>query len=98
MNIESLIKQEIDDLRQGLENQITDPVERTAVAQMVSDLAMIPIWMSRGEDMTLLVSNIKAEAAMRGVSFTIKSQAAVQQAWSNILTKVVSAAVSGLLV
>lgn len=98
MNLEAIIKQEIDDLRLGLDNQISDPVERAAVAQMASDLAMIPIWMSRGEDMSLLLLNIKAEAALRGVSFSLKSQNAVKQAWMNVLTKVLSAAITGALV
>ncbi len=94
MKIEDIVKSEVDNLIKDLDSQITDPVQKLAIATMTADLAMIPIRMARGEDVTHVMASLKAEAAMRGVTASLKAQAAVQQAWMNIIFKILTAALS----
>lgn len=93
MKIEDIVKDEVAKLIHDLDGQITDPVQKAAIAAMTTDLAMLPIRMARGEDVTFIVASLKAEAALRGVSASLKAQAAMQQAWMNIVYKVVAIAI-----
>tara|TARA_R110002074_G_scaffold402324_1_gene607064 strand:+ start:133908 stop:134198 length:291 start_codon:yes stop_codon:yes gene_type:complete len=90
MTIEEIVKEETEALIATLEGQITDPAQRLAIAQMTTDLAMIPIRMARGEDTTLAFASLQAEAAMRGVTASLKAQEAVQKAWMNIIIKIIA--------
>lgn len=92
MNIEDIVKQELAGLKGQLESQISDPAEKAAVYAMTQHLAMIPIRLARGEDVTIAVKNLQAEAALRGVSLSMRAQAAVQQAWMNIIFKILGTA------
>lgn len=90
MKIEDIVKEEVNKLTDSINSQITDPAQKAAIVAMTTDLAMLPIRMSRGEDVSVIVAALKAEAAMRGVASAMKAQAAVQQAWINIVTKVIT--------
>jgi hypothetical protein len=97
LDIKALIEQEITSLKLTLEHQAGDPVEKAALAQMVHDLSMLPIWMAEGQDVGLLLANLKAETAIRSALFTIKVQSSVKQAWANILTKIIGTAIGAAL-
>jgi hypothetical protein len=92
--IEEMIKQETALLIAQLEDQINDPQQKLAIAEMSADLAMLPVRMARGEDVTLLAKSLQAEAALRGVTTSLKAQATVQQAWINIVVKIIAAALT----
>jgi len=92
--IEDIVKAETELLIATLQGQIDDPAQKLAIAQMTADLAMIPIKMARGEDTTLLFQSLQAEAALRGVTVSLKAQEAVQQAWMNIILKIIAAALT----
>jgi len=93
-NIEDIVKAEADALIAKLEGTIEDPEQKAAVAQMTADLAMIPIRMARGEDTTLAFQSLQAEAALRGMSASLQAQKAVQEAWMNIIIKVIATALT----
>lgn len=95
-DIKDIVKDEVAKLVTSLEGEITDPATRAAVARMTNDMAMLPVRMAQGEDVTVLFASLQAEAAMRGVATSLKAQKLVQQAWINILTKVISIALSAL--
>lgn len=94
MKIEDIVKEEVSKLTDSINSQINDPAQKAAIVAMTTDLAMLPIRMARGEDVSVIVASLKAEAAMRGVASALKAQAAVQQAWINIVTKVIMTAIS----
>ncbi len=95
--IQDLLNTEIETLKEKFASQVTDPAHKEALIRMTTDLTRLPIKMMAGEDVSLLVASLKAVAAMRGVSFSLQTSAAVQQAWTNIITKVVSAALVGAI-
>ena len=96
MKIEDIVKEEVKNLTDSLNSQITDPAQKAAIIAMTNDLAMLPVRMARGEDVSIIMSSLQAEAAMRGVASALKAQAAVQQAWINIITKVIFTALGSL--
>lgn len=96
MKIEDIIRDEINAAKHTIESQITDPTQKAAILAMTHDLAMLPIRMAKGEDITLLMASLKAEAALRALSVSMKSQALVQQIWINIVTKVIGVALGAL--
>ncbi len=96
MKLDDILKDEVDRLKSTLEGQINDPAQKAAIAAMVNDLAMLPIRMARGEDVSVQLASLKAEAAVRGFSAVLKAQAATQQAWMNIITKIIGAALVAL--
>ena len=96
-DLSKLIKDELDTLVGKLEGQITDPAQKQAIINMTRDLAMVPIFLARGEDVSLILDNLKAEAALRGLTLSLKAQAAVQQAWINVLSKIVMGALVGAI-
>lgn len=96
MNIEEVLKEEIANAKALIANQITDPVQKQAVLAMTQDLAMMPIRMAKGEDVSFLMDSLKAEAALRALSISFKSQAIVQQIWMNVVTKIIGIALGAL--
>lgn len=95
-DIKDIVKDEVNKLIVSLEGEIKDPGTRAAIARMTNDMAMLPVRMSQGEDVSVLFASLQAEAAMRGVAASLKAQTLVQQAWINILTKVISIALSAI--
>lgn len=89
MKFEDIVKEEVSKLTDAINSQITDPAQKAAIVAMTTDLAMLPIRMARGEDVEVQMAVLKAEAAMRGVTSALKAQKAVQDAWMNIITKVI---------
>lgn len=96
IDIKDLVKNEVTTLVASLEGEIKDPATRATIARMVNDMAMLPVRMSRGEDVSPVFASLQAEAAMRGVAISFKAQAMVQQAWINILTKILSIAIAAI--
>ncbi len=97
MQLDQLIKDELSNLKSQLDAQISDPQEKIALMQMSNDLALLPIRMARGEDVTIAVNNLKAEMALRGVKHSLKAQTLVQQAWLNIVFKIIGVAVAAAI-
>lgn len=95
-DIKDIVKTEVDKLITSLEGEIKDPSTRAAIARMTNDMALLPVRISQGEDVSVLFASLQAEAAMRGVASSLKAQALVQQAWMNIITKVISIALSAV--
>lgn len=95
-DIKGIVKDEVSKLITSLEGEIKDPATRLAIARMTNDMAMLPIRIAQGEDVSILFASLQAEAAMRGVAASMKAQAMVQQAWINILTKVISIALAAV--
>jgi len=91
-NIEDIVKDEVNKLITSLDGQVTDPVQKSAIIRMTADMAMIPIRMARGEDVTNVINSLKAEAALRGVTNSLKAQAAMQQAWMNVIIRIITTA------
>lgn len=94
MKIDDIVKDEVGKMVIDLNHQISDPVQKAAIVAMTADLAMIPIRLARGEDVTNLLASLKAEAAIRGVTASLKAQATVQQAWMNIILRIVTTALT----
>lgn len=92
MKLEDIVKEEIANLGKTLEAQVADPAERAAIIQMTNDLAMLPVKMAAGQDVTLILKSLQAEAALRGSSFAMRSQLAVQNAWINIVSRILMGA------
>lgn len=95
-DIKNIVKDEVTKLVTSLEGEIKDPATRAAIARMTNDMAMLPVRMSQGEDVSVVFASLQAEAAMRGVAASLRAQALVQQAWINILTKVISIALAAV--
>lgn len=91
-DIKDILKQEVDKLLATVNNDISDPAHRVAVARMTMDLASLPIRMAAGEDVSLLMDSLKAEAALRGQAMAMRAQMAAQQAWMNIVIGLVTKA------
>lgn len=96
MDITQALKEEIEVLKERALKEITDPVQKAKLAEMTADFAMLPIRMARGEDITLLAASLKAELAARGVASTMKLSAMAQQAWMNIVVKVLTKVILAL--
>jgi len=97
IDIKDVVKSEVSDFLKTMDGQIHDPAERAALARMANDLALLPIRMAAGEDVTILAKSIKAETLLRGDAFSLKTQAAAQKVWMNVLTKVLGAIIAGAL-
>jgi len=94
IDIQAILKQEVSSLGTTLTDQVTDPAEKLAIAQCLERLAAVPLMLARGEDPSIIVTNVKAELALRGVKHAFQAQAAVQQAWTNVIIKVVGAVIA----
>jgi len=95
-DIKVIVKEEVDKFLASVQGEITDPGTKAAITRMTNDMAMLPIRMSQGEDVTVIFASLQAEAAMRGVAVSLKAQTMVQQVWINILTRVISIALSAI--
>lgn len=93
--LEQEIAAELQQLQQTFEAQVADPALRLAFAQMTADLALLPVRMARGEDVTELVAALKAEALNRALEQRVRAEAAAQQVWINVITRVLVGAISG---
>jgi len=97
IDIKDLVKSEVADFLKTMDSQVHNPAERAALARMATDLSMLPIRMAAGEDVSLLFKSIKAETLLRGDAFSLKTQAAAQKVWINIITKIATAVIAGAL-
>jgi hypothetical protein len=93
---EDILKEEVGKAIASIEGQISDPVQKQAIVRMTQQLALLPARMARGDDVTAVFASLQAEAALRGVSASMKAQKAFQDAWMNILFRVATAALSSL--
>lgn len=96
-NLNEIVKGEIELLLSNIKGSAKGPEEVEAMNRISRNMAMLPIWIASGLDVTDLVKDMKAEALLRGVAFTLESQALAQQAWMNVLTKVVGLVITTAL-
>lgn len=85
--VEDVLRDELRKLQATLTTDVTDPAERIAIAQMTADLALIPVRMARGEDVTSLLAALKAEGMNRALALRTRAEAAAQQAWINVISR-----------
>lgn len=85
--LEEVVRDELRKLQETLTLDVTDPAERVAIAQMTADLALIPVRLARGEDVTGLVAALKAEGMNRALALRTRAEAAAQQAWINVISR-----------
>ena len=88
------LKAELERLRAQLVNEVADPAHRIAIAQMTTDLAMLPVRLARGEDVTALLASLKAEGLNRGLALVTRSQALVLQSWITVLSRILFGALA----
>jgi len=96
-SIDSIIREEVRAAIDEIKANATNPQEILSIAQMATDLAMLPMRMARGEDVTAIAASLKAESLNRGVAQAAKAQAAAANAWMNIVVRLAGAAVTGAL-
>lgn len=89
--IEKIAREEVDSIIASLKGEFSDPSQRKALEMIAKDLATLPLLVAKGQDVQLLFDSLKAELALRGSTMALKAQAVVQQAWTNIITKVLAA-------
>lgn len=94
VDIKSVVEDELKSLLGSIKGEINSPENQEAMTRMSRNMAMLPIWIAQNEDVTDLVKDMQAESLVRGVAFTLKSQSMAQQAWLNVLTKVITTAIS----
>lgn len=97
IDVKGLVQEELNSLLGNLKEEANSPEKKEAIARMTRNMTMLPIWMAQGEDVTEIVNDMKAESMLRGVSFTLKSQTLSQQAWFNVITKIVTTAIGAAL-
>lgn len=96
MDLEQILKEELKALQEQALKEITDPAQKAKLAEMTADFAMLPVRLARGEDITLLTSSLKAEMAARGVASAMKMSAMAQQAWMNIIVRILTKTILAL--
>lgn len=95
--IDSIVKEEVRAAIDAIAADAKDPQQVLAIAQMTTDLALLPMRMARGEDVAALAASLKAEALNRGVAQATRAQTAASQAWMRVVVRLAGAAVAGAL-
>lgn len=89
MNVEDILKEELGRLLDVLGAQVKDPKERLALAAMANDMAMLPVWMAQGRDVSGITAALKAETMNRALAHRVKAQTAAQQAWMAVVSRII---------
>jgi hypothetical protein len=92
--IEKIAKEEVQNVIASLKGGFTDPAQKKALEDIAKDLATLPLLMAKGEDVKLLFDSLKAELALRGSTVALKAQTIVQQAWTNLLVRILTALIA----
>jgi hypothetical protein len=95
--LEDAVRSELRNLQHTLVAEVSDPAERVAIAQMTADLALVPIRMARGEDVASILAALKAESLNRALALRTRAEAAAQQAWIAVVSRILMGAISGAL-
>lgn len=95
--LEEIIRDELRKLQQEVAWNVGNPAEQLALAAMATDLALVPVRMARGEDVTAIVAALKAEGANRMLTHRIRVEAAAQRAWLNAIQRIVLGVLTGAI-
>lgn len=64
-------------------------------AAIAADMALLPVRMARGEDVTDLAAALRAESLNLGVAQATRLRVAAEHAWIGVITRVIGAALAG---
>lgn len=95
--LESVLQDELHQLGRELRSQVTDPAEAAAVEAMVTDAAMLPLRIARGEDVTSLAAALSAEAQNRTLAHRELAKATVAKAWQRATLRIVGGLLSAAI-
>lgn len=95
--LESVLQDELHQVLGELRAQVQDPAEAAAVQAMVSDAAMLPVRIARGEDVSSLAASLSAEAQNRALAHREMARAAVEKAWQRVIVRIVGGLLSAAL-
>lgn len=85
-SFEELLQAEARKVVETMRSTIADPRNQQLVAEMASDLALLPLRAARGEDVLPLIAALNAEAQNRALGLRVLAEAAAQRAWIAVLT------------
>jgi hypothetical protein len=86
MQLEHLLFEELSKLTTSLSQSQREDIH----IGLVSDIAMLPIRVARGEDVSLITKSIKAEIAMLNNTASMNNLEAVKQMWINIIIQLLN--------
>ncbi len=89
---EEIVRQEVHRAVEALHDIAESPEAKAAVAAMAADIALLPMRIARGENTAVLASALRAEALNRSVELRARAQQVAQQAWTQIVWRLVSLA------
>lgn len=92
-DFKNIVETEINSLLKEMEGETHGPEEQEFLTRTTRNMAMLPIWMAQGADVDTLINDMKAEGMLRGVTLTLKAQSRAQQAWFNIITKIIATSI-----
>lgn len=94
--LESIVKDELHALLGTLAVEVDNAQTRAALVAMAEDAAMIPVRISRGEDVQPLLLALNAEAQNRALAHRVRVQQAVQEAWMRATARVLKVVLAAL--
>lgn len=94
--IESIVKDELHALLGSLTIEVDNPKTRAELKAMAEDAAMIPVRISRGEDVQPLLLALSAEAQNRALAHRIRVQEAVKEAWERAVARILKVVLAAL--
>lgn len=92
---EALLQAEARKAVEAMRGTITDPRRQQLVAEMASDLALLPLRAARGEDVLPLIAALNAEAQNRALELRVLAETAAQRAWLNVLAGIIGRVLTG---
>lgn len=94
--LESIVKDELHALLGTLAIEVDNAQTRAALVAMAEDAAMIPVRISRGEDVQPLLLALNAEAQNRALAHRVRVQQAVQEAWMRATARILKVVLAAL--
>ena len=94
--LESIVKDELHALLGTLAIEVDNAQTRAALVAMAEDAAMIPVRISRGEDVQPLLLALNAEAQNRALAHRVRVQQAVQEAWMRATARILKIVLAAL--
>lgn len=95
--VESLVLDELHDLLAGLQNEVSNPETRQALIDMARDAALIPVRISRGENVDALIRALSAEAQNRALAHRLRVEEIVREAWKRAIGRLLVTVLSAAL-
>lgn len=94
--LESIVRDELHALLGTLAVEVDNAQTRAALVAMAEDAAMIPVRISRGEDVQPLLLALNAEAQNRALAHRVRVQQAVQEAWMRATARILKVVLAAL--